>query len=83
MLHQLRWPAAIQVGHQFCEALHHLAELAIGRLIDWIYARTGNMVAVEGQMISVRLQRYRGLSVAELEACTVKVKIFDDAAIKL
>ena len=41
------------------------------------------MVAIEGQMISVRLQGDRGFGVAELETGTVKVEILGDAAIKL
>ena len=71
------------MSHQLSEAPHHLAELAIGGLIDRIDSGTSNMVAIEGQMISVRLQGDRGLSVAKLQACTVKVEILGDTAIKL
>ena len=83
MLYQLGWPTAIQMGHQLSEALHHLTKLTIGRLINRIHSRASNMVAIEGQMISVRLQGDRGFCVAELETGTVKIEIAGDAAIKL
>ena len=71
------------MSHQLGEALHHLTKLAIGRLIDRIHSCTGNLVAIEGQMISVRLQGDRSFGVAELETGTVKIEILGDATIKL